>query len=462
MAANYWKNVLRMISSSSSFRKYAAAGLCGYAALYAKSFYDRHPRPLLLFTPVYAGSSSAVQNFAVQKDQEVQGSYSPNGAPEERYSLGSMNNQQWKKIQSAVGARGRRFVDFASIVVNNELYMTPHDFLESVIQEQPKPRFGHQQLTLKQAWDLVEDTPPRAESSIELFRNLNYSGLISYTEYLFLLCVITKPRAGFEIAFKMFDTDENQTVDRDEFLVLGEIFEKRTAGGEMEGILANSSVKKTKDAVPTTLTVHLFGADGDEVFNYTDFFAFMDNLQTEILELEFLVYSKGMNFISEEDFARILLRFTDEKDTEESIERLRKNISVYGQGISFPEFRNFFQFVNNLEDFAIALRLYTLAGRSIGKADFKRAVKVSTDLDLSDNVVDTIFLIFDSDGDEKLSHVEFLGVMKDRVQRGFRTQKLPGTVEFEGFSGFKTCMTKEVHVFLRNLAARAQANMNVK
>ena len=45
---------------------------------------------------------------------------------------------------------------------------------------------------------------------------------------------------------------------------------------------------------------------------------------------------------------------------------------------------------------------------------------VSTGLQLTDNVVDCIFQLFDSDGDDKLSHVEFLGVMKDRLQRGFR------------------------------------------
>lgn len=37
----------------------------------------------------------------------------------------------------------------------------------------------------------------------------------------------------------------------------------------------------------------------------------MDNLQTEVLEIEFLSYSKGMPTISEEDFARILLRYTN-------------------------------------------------------------------------------------------------------------------------------------------------------
>lgn len=41
----------------------------------------------------------------------------------------------------------------------------------------------------------------------------------------------------------------------------------------------------------------------------------MDNLQTEVLEIEFLSYSNGMNTISEEDFAHILLRYTNVENT---------------------------------------------------------------------------------------------------------------------------------------------------
>lgn len=36
----------------------------------------------------------------------------------------------------------------------------------------------------------------------------------------------------------------------------------------------------------------------------------MDDLQTEVLELEFHSYSKGHDKISEIDFAKILLRYT--------------------------------------------------------------------------------------------------------------------------------------------------------
>lgn len=39
------------------------------------------------------------------------------------------------------------------------------------------------------------------------------------------------------------------------------------------------------------------------------------------------------------------------------------------QGITFDEFRSFFQFLNNLEDFAIAMQMYNFASRSIGQGE---------------------------------------------------------------------------------------------
>jgi len=428
----YWKQVLKLACSSILNRKVALASFCS-SGVFFSLFDDLKYGKLLTSNFLVHANSVAVQNL-------------------------SINQQNEKMLQqlNIVGARGRRFAEFASVVVENKLYMTPKDFLESVLNETQKSRFGHKQLSIEEAKEMLSKTPSREENSIDLFRNLNTSGLISYTEYLFLLCVITKPKAGFEIAFKMFDTDENKIVDKTEFLVLGEIFEKRSTKSKDS---ANKNIKeKETDELPTTLSVHLFGPEGDQVFNYDDFFTFMDNLQTEILELEFLTYSKGMNFISEEDFARILLRFTDSRDTEDSIERLRTKMqSSNSQGISFEEFRSFFQFINNLEDFAIALRLYSLAGKSIGRADFKRAVMVSTGLQLTDNVVNCIYHLFDSDGDDKLSHVEFLGVMKDRLQRGFRRHKA-GPSTNVGVEGFKQCVSRQVKIFLHNLATRTQAS----
>lgn len=62
--------------------------------------------------------------------------------------------------------------------------------------------------------------------------------------------------------------------------------------------------------VDTTLQVHFFGKNGKNDLHYEGFYKFMDNLQTEVLELEFYEFSKGNIAITEVDFAKILLRYT--------------------------------------------------------------------------------------------------------------------------------------------------------
>lgn len=287
---------------------------------------------------------------------------------------------------------------------------------------------------------ILSDTPPVWKGTSKLFRNFRERGIIAYTEYLFLLCILTKPHAGFKIAFNMFDADGNQMVDKREFLVLQEIFRKKNEKKGRKGDAEKSAQLRADEnmMIDTTLLVHFFGKKGKAELTFDDFYRFMDNLQTEMLEIEFLTYSKGMTTISEEDFARILLRYTNVEDIRSYLENVRQCIPDE-KGITFEEFRSFFQFLNNLEDFAIAMQMYNFACRSIGQDEFARAVYVATGLKLTRHLVNTIFKIFDVDHDDQLSYKEFIGIMKDRLHRGGRGYKA-----LERFTSFRSCLKKEL------------------
>ncbi|XP_078801993.1 calcium uptake protein 3, mitochondrial isoform X11 [Oryzias latipes] len=354
-----------------------------------------------------------------------------------------------------ISSHEQRFRMFSSVEYEGQLYMTPQNFIESVTMSEPR-------------------------------------SIISYTEYLFLLCILTKPHAGFKIAFNMFDADGNQMVDKREFLVLQEIFrkknEKRGRRGDAEksaqlsmqlygyqvapmnsqvlkkdrqefvarsywDVLRRSAsqvlfsdlsedftLERSDDSITidTTLLVHFFGKKGKAELTFEDFYRFMDNLQTEVLEIEFLTYSKGMTTISEEDFAKILLRFTNVENISSYLENVRQCIPDE-KGITFDEFRSFFQFLNNLEDFAIAMQMYNFASRSIGQDEFGRAVYVATGLKLTRHLVNTIFKIFDVDHDDQLSYKEFIGIMKDRLHRGSRSYR-----SVERATSFRSCLKKEL------------------
>ncbi|XP_041081329.1 calcium uptake protein 3, mitochondrial-like isoform X4 [Polyodon spathula] len=353
-----------------------------------------------------------------------------------------------------ISSHEQRFRMFSSVEYEGQLYMTPQNFIESVTMDEPKYRRQWKSLSKQELEQILAATPPVWRGTSKLFRNLRDGGIIAYTEYLFLLCILTKPHAGFKIAFKMFDADGNQMVDKKEFLVLQEIFRKKNEKKGRKGDAEKSAQlnlqlygyqfapinNRAEESmmVDTTLLMHFFGKKGKAELNYDDFYRFMDNLQTEVLEIEFLTYSKGMTTISEEDFARILLRYTNVENISSYLDSVRQRISEE-KGLTFDEFRSFFQFLNNLEDFAIAMQMYNFANRSIGQDEFKRAVYVATGLKLSQHLVNTVFKIFDVDRDEQLSYKEFIGIMKDRLHRGSRGYK---TVQ--RYTTFKSCIKKEL------------------
>ncbi|RXN28725.1 calcium uptake mitochondrial-like isoform X2 [Labeo rohita] len=295
-----------------------------------------------------------------------------------------------------VSMRRLRFNQFASMIYEEEPYMTPRDFLHSVMMEKVDRKLQKKVLTKADVDDMIR-VASRAEAGNNMFRGIGDKGLISYTEYLFLLTILTKPQTGFHIAFKMLDIDGNEHVDKKEFQKLSD----------------------SVDEVNTTLQVFFFGKNGKNKLQYKDFCRFMEDLQAEVQEVEFLRFSKGMKTMRREDFADWLLHYTNEQNNEAYWDNVRKRIPT-GQSITFDEFKAFCLFTNHLEDFAFSVKMINDANRPIGLAEFKRAVKIATGHELSENVLDTVFKIFDLDGDNCLSHKEFLAVMKDRVLRGLR------------------------------------------
>ncbi|KAK3868929.1 hypothetical protein Pcinc_025723, partial [Petrolisthes cinctipes] len=389
--------------------------------------------------------------------------------------------------------RERRFIKFASAEYQGQLYMTPQDFIESVTDSEPRPRMKRRVLRERDLEQFIQEVPLLSKGSPDMFRTIFDQGIISYTEYLFLLSILTKPQTGFRIAFNMFDTDGNQRVDKEEFLVLMEMIaagvfrayaswvSDNTQGdgastearkkdratreflekifstarrdrlnralegavkavdgdeGDLEEVVEDELQKR--HVVDTTLLLHFFGRKGKQDLKFEEFKMFMENLQTEVLEIEFNEFSKGLPAITELDFAKILLRYTylQSDQYEMYLERLLDRIPE-GRGITFNEFKSFCQFLNTLDDFAIAMRMYTLADQPISQEEFHRAVKICTGAELSPHIVDTVFKIFDDDGDGQLSYKEFIAIMRDRLHRGFKH-----TSRSEGWEAFKQCVKR--------------------
>lgn len=169
--------------------------------------------------------------------------------------------------------------------------------------------------------------------------------------------------------------------------------------------------------INTTLQIRFFVKRGERKLHYREFQRFIENLPTEVQEMEFLQFSKGLSFMRKEEFAEWLLFFTNTEKKDIYWKNVREKLSVR-ESISLDEFKSFCHFATHLEDFTIAMQMFSLAHRPDRLVEFKRPVKVATGQELSDNILDTVFKIFDLDGDECLSHGEFLGVLKNTMHRG--------------------------------------------
>nr|CAI5817994.1 unnamed protein product [Callosobruchus analis] len=224
----------------------------------------------------------------------------------------------------------KRFIKFASVKYDGQLYMTPEDFLVSVIYTEPRPRIQRKHLTEHEMKFITLNTPTVENGSAKLFREIQHHGIISYAEYLFLLSMLSKPRSQFKIAFNAFDRDGNGVVDLNEYCIIERIFsdiwrgKKERLSGEKD--IDDSGAIHSDHDVQTTLKLHFFGQDGKSVLSFENFSNFSRNLQEELLETEFFEFGRGFDVISEAEFLKLILRysFIDTYDYDEYLDTVLK------------------------------------------------------------------------------------------------------------------------------------------
>ncbi|EYC21134.1 hypothetical protein Y032_0020g235 [Ancylostoma ceylanicum] len=198
----------------------------------------------------------------------------------------------------------------------------------------------------------------------------------------------------------------------------------------------------------TTLLLHLFGLRGSDKLSFEEFRHFYQNLQEEIMEIEFHEFARGKSSISPMDFARLILRYTivNKDDYHTYINRVKERTAPGDKGVTLSQWARFSLFLNNLEEFTTAVRLYANADMPVSPPEFARAVQTTIDVHdvsgepLDPYLVSLIYRIFDANDDQTLSYPEFLAVMNDRLHRG-----LKGKLEKSwGWKPFRNCVINEL------------------
>ncbi|BHF71610.1 Calcium uptake protein 3, mitochondrial [Sparganum proliferum] len=260
------------------------------------------------------------------------------------------------------------------------------------------------------------DAPPLENpivSMFEKFASVEFDGEAFMTPRDFIDCVTGARPPGsplhsfytvgslhkLQVLFLMFDRDGSGRIEKTEFL--------------------QDNVKKT-----TTLLRYFFNKDGRGTLAYKDFTKFMTNLQREILAAEFNRLSMGADAISRLEMAEAILRYakTSPAVKEMSYKKVAESIAFESDSITFESYCDFFTLLYDYEDFSAALKMFLQARRTISKDEFQRAARAVTGKFLDKAIVDTVFLLFDADGDGHLSPEEFISFIRSYIARGTRDE----------------------------------------
>jgi len=315
---------------------------------------------------------------------------------------------------------------------NNEVMMTPQDFLRSISPGEKQP----ENLGLDQFHSVPLHEVHTISTKLDLdtesvFYQLGAGGLISFSDYIFLLTVLSTSRRHFEIAFKMFDLNGDGNVDADEFEKVTDLMKQHSSTGARHRDHGNKQASTFK-GINTGLKTYFFGEDLKGNLTVDRFLQFQKLLQEEILALEFrknVPDGSASGTISEKDFADLLIAYAgfQPKKRAKMLRRVKKTFDEENcPGVDLTDYLNFYQVLYSINEIDTALQFYHIAGAPIERSTMKHVAKTVAHVELSDHLVDVVFTLFDTDGDGKLSNKEFVSVMKQRVMRGLEKPKDTG------------------------------------
>ncbi|OON18840.1 EF hand, partial [Opisthorchis viverrini] len=324
------------------------------------------------------------------------------------------------------------------------ILMTPDDFVRSITPGTKQPEGLDLDSFLRydpKVTPLNLDIPKDS-----VFYTLCDKALISFSDFVFLLTVLSTPRRQFEIAFRMFDLNGDGELDSEEFDVVRSVIMDTTAMGRRhrDHSTTGSTLKKRSNSA---LQQYFFGPEGDQKLTIKKFLDFHAQLQEEITRLEFDRASPVDGKITEVQFANFLLTYAgfSEQRRRKMIRSVKQKFSKSEdtEGISYRDFADFNLLLRSIADVDTALTFHHMAGVPIDQATLHHVALTVANIELSPHVVDVVFTLFDENNDGQLSYREFVGVMRRRLLRGLDKPMDTGFVRF--VSALFKCTKEQIY-----------------
>ncbi|KAJ9167701.1 hypothetical protein P3X46_019309 [Hevea brasiliensis] len=310
------------------------------------------------------------------------------------------------------------FEYFASFqAADGELLMKPADLMRAVVPVFP-PSESH---LVREGYLSGERRPGELRCPpSDLFKlfDLDTDGLISFKEYIFFVTLLSIPESSFSVAFKMFDINSNGEISKEEFKKVMALMRAHNRQGAVHKNGLRTGLKVSGTVENGGVVEYFFDKDGNGRLHHDKFVQFLKDLHHEILRLEFAHYDyKLQKTISAKDFALSMVASADLSHLDKLLDRvdeLNNEARLKDIRITFEEFKNFAELRRKLRPFSLALFSYGKVNGLLTKEDFQRAASYVCGITLTDNVIDIVFHVFDSNRDGHLSADEFVRVLRKR------------------------------------------------
>lgn len=431
-------------------------------------------------------SSDNKDKNGIKQAQSTKNSSSSN--PKTKYEKKLARFHKFASVERCFDGYGRLTVDVGK-QLSCYRFMNPRNFLDSmclVAPEQQSPQKSREENPENDLFANKLSTYPKQKD--RFLTHFNNDGLINFTDYLFLLSILSKSNHKLNLAFELLDYNGDNSIDKHEFQ-------------ELEKLIAGNSpdIPRAKISDKNLLRTVFFGQDFEETLDFPKFLRISNVIREEILRKEFEILKQveenslknqemvtigddehdnlnldienngdlendvknniGENHILPESFAKSILRHTnlpkDEREMRTAhIKELYKE-KYESYIISFEEYRDFSQFLFALEDIAKVLKFVEKGQQEEEKGDedddsdsdsnsnqalglpphkFQLAVKVATGINLSERSISILYDLLDIDGDGSISYNEIIGIFKNRLDRSLKSYLDEDTM------GFKRCL----------------------
>ncbi|KAL4708431.1 hypothetical protein ACJJTC_019667 [Scirpophaga incertulas] len=224
-------------------------------------------------------------------------------------------------------------------------------------------------------------------------------------------------RRHFEIAFRMFDLNGDGDVDCEEFEKVAALIRQQSSIGSRHRDHANTG--NTFKGINSALTTYFFGSKLNQKLTIEKFLDFQQQLQKEILSLEFQRKQPDENGrITEADFAELLLAYAGypAKKKARMLKRVKKAPRCATWRAPWPTWTCSRisstwcspYSTRTVSGCCFILTFYHIAGASIDQPTLRHVARTVAHVDLLPHLVNVVFTIFDENSEWLLLHFDVL------------------------------------------------------